>query len=142
MMTYELDGTCAYCTRRVRGLGYLDDSGVMHHVACRELIARSDGWFDAPQEYEVTVRFSGTVTVLVAARSEDEALELACQQVNNDVYEADHFDADSAELTGEDPHESQLLALRKHLERAAKREALRKERASADAARMATTTAY
>lgn len=141
MLTYELDGTCDYCTRRVRGLGYIDDSGVMHHIACRELIARADGWFDAPQEYEVTVSYSGTVTVRVAARSEDEALDLACEYASDEVHDADDFDADTAELTGEEPGESQLRALERHIEREAQREARRKERARAAAARPADASA-
>lgn len=101
---------CEFCTRPLYGREQEPtEDGKLLHWSCRELLQR-DAKNGEPRLFEVEVRVSGTTTVLVAARSEDEALELIADgdlEIDVDVVDL-HIEAEEAEEQDKDPSAWQL----------------------------------
>lgn len=91
-------GACDLCTRQIDGLGHQSEDGKLWHLSCWENIERAGGEDDTLKVFSVSVRFAGRIRVRIAARTEDEALELAEAQAEREVFDGDDFEADDADV--------------------------------------------
>lgn len=104
MMSYSLRGACVHCTRPVDGLGHQAESGELYHLSCWESSTRV-----RLVAFEVTVHISETRTVIVAATDENEAEQIACDQLDLEEPFAD-FEVHDVAPTGAAPDDDAIDA--------------------------------
>jgi len=117
---------CEDCTRPIDG-AHKELDGKFYHLSCAENLAGTNV-LPGPKMYEVRVRYSGTITINVAAHNEEQAMAQAIRDAEMTVFDADDFDADNATILAEYPSLDMLEALENFIE--AERKAAEKRAAA------------
>lgn len=111
MMSYSLRGACAHCTRPVDGLGHQAESGELYHLSCWESSTRV-----RLVEFEVTVCITETRTLTIVATDEQEAQQIAMDQMDLDEPFAD-VEVQDVEPTGKAPDDHAIDAYERFREK-------------------------